>query len=76
VVKTDSGTVFSAAAFDEMVLKISNHLKKSGKITVAEARDLLGSSRKYVLALLEQMDEMKLTKRVGDERVAGENSKA
>jgi selenocysteine-specific elongation factor len=57
-------------------MKISNHLEKNGKITVAEARDLLGSSRKYVLALLEQMDEMKLTKRVGDERVAGENSKA
>ena len=75
VVKTASGTVFSAAAFNEMVLKITNHLKQSGKITVAEARDLLGSSRKYVLALLEQMDEMKLTKRVGDERVAGENSK-
>ena len=71
VVKTASGTVFSAAAFNEMVLKITNHLKQSGKITVAEARDLLGSSRKYVLALLEQMDEMKLTKRVGDERVAG-----
>jgi len=57
-------------------LIISNHLKQSGKITVAEARDLLGSSRKYVLALLEQMDEMKLTKRVGDERVAGEDNKA
>ena len=76
VVKTASGTVFSAAAFSEMVLIISNHLKQSGKITVAEARDLLGSSRKYVLALLEQMDEMKLTKRVGDERVAGEDNKA
>ena len=76
IVKTASGTVFSAAAFNEMVMKISNHLEKNGKITVAEARDLLGSSRKYVLALLEQMDEMKLTKRVGDERVAGENSKA
>jgi len=76
VVKTASGTVFSAAAFNEMVLKIMNHLKQSGNITVAEARDLLGSSRKYVLALLEQMDEMKLTKRVGDERVAGENSEA
>ncbi len=71
VVKTASGTVFSAAAFNEMVLKIKNHLEKNSKITVAEARDLLGSSRKYVLALLEQMDEMKLTKRVGDERVAG-----
>jgi selenocysteine-specific elongation factor len=74
VVKTASGTVFSAAAFNEMVQKISNHLKKNGKITVAEARDLLGSSRKYVLALLEQMDEMKLTKRVGDERVPGEKN--
>jgi selenocysteine-specific elongation factor len=74
VVKTASGTVFSAAAFNDMVIKISNHLKMNGKITVAEARDLLGSSRKYVLALLEQMDEMKLTKRVGDERVAGEKN--
>ncbi len=76
VIKTAAGVVFSAAAFNEMVLKILTQIKKNGKITVAEARDLLGSSRKYVLALLEHMDELKLTKRVGDERVAGENSKA
>ena len=75
VTKTSAGVVFSATAFNEMVAKITNHLKKNGKITVAETRDLLGSSRKYVLALLEQMDEMKLTKRVGDERVSGENNK-
>lgn len=76
MIKTAAGVVFSAAAFNEMVLKILTQIKKNGKITVAEARDLLGSSRKYVLALLEHMDELKLTKRVGDERVAGENSKA
>jgi selenocysteine-specific elongation factor len=57
-----------------MVAKILAHIKKNGKITVAEARDLLGSSRKYILALLEQMDELKLTKRVGDERIAGEKA--
>jgi len=76
VIKTAGGVVFAAAAFNQMVSLILTHIKKNGKITVAEARDLLGSSRKYVLALLEHMDEMKLTKRVGDERVAGENNKA
>jgi selenocysteine-specific elongation factor len=76
VIKTAGGVVFAAAAFNQMVSLILAHIKKNGKITVAEARDLLGSSRKYVLALLEHMDEMKLTKRVGDERIAGENNKA
>ena len=70
IVKTISGVVFSAAAYNQMTEKVLSHISKNGKITVAEARDVLGSSRKYVLALLEEMDEKKLTKRVGDERVA------
>ena len=72
VIKTAAGVVFSTVAYHEMVSKILAHIKKNSKITVAEARDLLGSSRKYILALLEHMDELKLTKRVGDERVVGE----
>ena len=72
VIKTVAGVVFSIAAYNEMVSKVLVYIKKNGKITVAEARDLLGSSRKYILALLEHLDELKLTKRVGDERVLGE----
>jgi selenocysteine-specific elongation factor len=45
------------------------HLRANGKITVADARDLFGSSRKYVLALLELLDRQRLTRRVGDDRV-------
>jgi selenocysteine-specific elongation factor len=74
VIKTTATVIFSEAAFNEMVAKVLIHIKKNGKITIAEARDLLGSSRKYVLALLEHMDEIKLTKRVGDERIAGEKA--
>ena len=44
-------------------------MKSKGKITVAEVRDLLSTSRKYALALMEYMDEQKITRRVGDERV-------
>jgi selenocysteine-specific elongation factor len=72
VVRTVSGVVFSAAAFNEMSAKVLERLKQQGKVTVAEARDMLQSSRKYVLAVLEQLDEKKLTKRSGDDRIAGE----
>jgi selenocysteine-specific elongation factor len=42
-----------------------------GKMTVAEARDILGATRKYILPLLEHMDALRITKRSGDERVLG-----
>ena len=36
--------------------------------TLAEYRDLLGTSRKYALAILEFFDKTKVTKMVGDHR--------
>ena len=39
-------------------------------MTVAQVRDEFGTSRKYALALMERLDELKITKRVGDERVS------
>jgi selenocysteine-specific elongation factor len=71
-VKTTSGVVFSASAYSDMTVKVMAYVKKTGKITLAEARDLFQTSRKYAQALLENMDEKKLTKRVGDERVLGD----
>ncbi|MBN1188209.1 MAG: selenocysteine-specific translation elongation factor [Dehalococcoidales bacterium] len=70
VVRTTAGVVFAAEAYNEMVARILDYIQQSGKITVAEVRDMFQSSRKYVLALLEYMDEKKLTRRVGDDRIA------
>ncbi|HLN64244.1 MAG TPA: SelB C-terminal domain-containing protein, partial [Symbiobacteriaceae bacterium] len=50
------------------------HLKAQGKITVSEFRDLLGTTRKFALPLLEWMDEQKITRRAGDERLPGPNA--
>lgn len=72
VVRTSAGVVFSAEAYNDMVAKVMARIKKNGKITLAEVRDMFQSSRKYVLALLEYMDEKKLTKRLGDDRMAGD----
>jgi len=69
VVKASDSVVFAASAYNEMVEKITEHVKKRGKITLAEVRDLFGTSRKYAQAILEYLDEKKITRRVGDERV-------
>lgn len=39
-------------------------------ITVGEARDIWQTSRKYALPLLEYFDQAKVTKRIGDKRIA------
>jgi len=69
VVKVSDGVVFSAAAYEEMVKKVTAYAREKGKVTLAEVRDMLGTSRKYAQALLEYMDEKKITRRVGDERI-------
>jgi selenocysteine-specific elongation factor len=40
-----------------------------GRISVSRARDLTGSSRKYVLPLLQFLDNARVTRRAGDDRV-------
>jgi selenocysteine-specific elongation factor len=49
-------------------------LERHGSLTVSQARDLLGSSRKYVLALLARFDAEGVTRRRGDERFPGPRS--
>ena len=69
VVKVSENVVFSASAYNEMLEKVTSYIKARGKVTLAEVRDLFKTSRKYAQALLEHLDEKKITRRVGDERV-------
>jgi selenocysteine-specific elongation factor len=69
VVKVSDGVIFTSDAYNEMVSKVTDYAKTKGKVTLAEVRDMLSTSRKYAQALLEYMDEKKITRRVGDERI-------
>lgn len=44
-------------------------IQKNGSISLGEFRDLIGTSRKYAMELLNYMDEKKITKIVDDVRV-------
>jgi selenocysteine-specific elongation factor len=70
-----SGVAFAAAAYRQMVEQVLSHLRAEGRLTLAQARDMFGTSRKYVQALLEHLDEQRITQRVGDERVLREAAK-
>lgn len=60
---------FATPAYEGMVRKILATLDEQGKITLAQVRDMFNTSRKYCQALLEYLDDQKITRRVGDERV-------
>ena len=52
--------------------KIKEHLKEDSVITIAQVRDMFGTSRKSAKPILEYMDSIKVTKKTGaeSERVA------
>ncbi|HWO43017.1 MAG TPA: selenocysteine-specific translation elongation factor [Candidatus Eisenbacteria bacterium] len=68
VVRVTSDLYFLAGAVEEVRRILRENLLVRGEITAAGFRDLLGSSRKYTIALLEYFDREGLTMRVGDLR--------
>ncbi|HEY5268704.1 MAG TPA: selenocysteine-specific translation elongation factor [Anaerolineales bacterium] len=60
--------VFRKTDYEAMVEKIHQVLERKGQITLAEVRDLLNTTRKYVQALLEHLDAIGVTIRDGDFR--------
>ncbi|MGQ9628560.1 MAG: selenocysteine-specific translation elongation factor [Anaerolineae bacterium] len=69
LVRVRDDVLFLKETYEEMVEKVVAHIRENGSITVAQVRDMFRASRKYALALMEHLDERRITKRVGDERV-------
>ena len=69
VVRVSSEVVFAAEAYREMVRMVVETIRRQGSVTLAQVRDMLGTSRKYAQALLEHLDAQGVTVRRGDERV-------
>ena len=66
--QVSADVVFLPKDFESLVEKSREFIELKGQITVAEARDLFSTSRRYVLAFLEYLDSIGLTTRDGDIR--------
>jgi len=69
LVQVSPEVLFLRETYEEMVERIRAHIQQQGSITLAQVRDLFQTSRKYAQALLEYLDGVGVTRRVGDERV-------
>lgn len=61
--------VFLKSAVVQAKQVVIDEIRKSGKIEIRTAREMLGSSRKYVVPILEYLDREMVTKRSGDTRI-------
>ncbi|MCL6520184.1 MAG: selenocysteine-specific translation elongation factor [Armatimonadetes bacterium] len=69
VIKITDGLYLHPSVVSQAEKLIREYLEKNGKLTVAQARDILGSSRKYIIPLMEYFDKKRITRRLGDERI-------
>ena len=69
VIKVNDGVVYSSDVYESMVEWVVSYIHQNGNIAVGDVRDKFGTSRKYVLAFLEYLDQQHVTKRSGDVRI-------
>jgi selenocysteine-specific elongation factor len=69
LVKLADDLVFHQSALDNLRQLIAAQKAKAPKIDVATFKDLLGVTRKYAIPLLEYLDQQRVTRRIGDERI-------
>jgi selenocysteine-specific elongation factor len=69
LVEVSAELLFPKDVYDDMLARVVEAIRQHGPITVAGVRDLFNTSRKFSLALMGHLDERKITRRIGDERV-------
>ncbi len=68
LVRVNDDVAFLPTTYQAMVAWVRDQINATGSVTVAQFRDQFGSTRKYALALLEHLDDRKITRRAGDAR--------
>jgi len=69
LVRLGENVILHQAAIDKATETIKAYLKEHENIKAGDFTKLIGTSRKYSIPLLEYLDSIKLTKRVGDVRI-------
>ena len=69
LIKLPEDIVLHRDVLTSLSSKIIEFLKENESITLGEAKELLGLSRKYLVGILEYLDKEGVTKRVQDKRL-------
>ncbi|MFN3650458.1 MAG: selenocysteine-specific translation elongation factor [Armatimonadota bacterium] len=68
VVRIAADVFLHRTAVEQAIEKVRTHLAEQKQMTASQFRDLLGTTRKYAVPLLEYLDAQRVTRRLGDVR--------
>ncbi len=66
------GILFRDGDFEKIKTKLTDFLRQQGQATVGQLREHLGTTRKYMVPILEKLDQSGVTQREGDKRKLAE----
>jgi len=69
LIQVDEKVLFHKDSIDKANDLIIQHIREHGKLTLNDCRNLLGTSRKYMLPLLYYFDNAGVTMRIGNDRI-------
>lgn len=75
VVRINETVIYAAEAYKTMVDTIISTITENGSIDAGQLRDKFGTSRKYALSMLEHLDQQRVTRRTGNERILRSESR-
>jgi selenocysteine-specific elongation factor len=68
VVRIAAEVFFHRKAVEEAVARVRAYLQENKSMTAAQFRDMVGTTRKYAVPLMEHLDAIRVTRRIGDAR--------
>jgi selenocysteine-specific elongation factor len=68
ITRLEAGLVVHKSAVREARAKITIYLREHGEATASDLKNVLGTTRKYAVPLLEHLDRIGATRRKGDKR--------
>lgn len=67
--KVSEDCIILTRYYDDAIKTVKDYIEHNGGIAISEAKELLNTNRKYIVAILECFDNCKITKRMEDKRV-------
>jgi len=69
LVELKDGILFRKEDFDKITAQVVDFIRKHGEATVSQLREHLSTTRKYMVPILERLDQLGVTQREGDKRI-------
>ncbi|MPQ44345.1 selenocysteine-specific translation elongation factor [Clostridium tarantellae] len=69
IIKIEDNILMHESVLKDCKHKIVNYLKENNSISLADVKKILNTSRKYLVPIMEYLDNTKVTKRIEDKRI-------